>query len=289
MRIFVTGGTGFFGKSIADYISAHEKSRWKECEFVVLSRRVRTNEGNVSYVQGNICDFDFPNGHFDAIIHMASPIQGALPELEMEQEILSGTRRIISFAKYAKVERVLFTSSGAVYGSSSQSKRETDICKPENGYGAAKLASERMFIEAGLDVKIARCFAFVGKRLPRRGCFAIGNFIQDCVENKTIIIKGDGTPLRSYLYADDLAEWLLTILDRGISGRPYNVGSEYSLSIRDLAVRVRSVLGTTNKIEICTAPSSFPPSVYVPDVSRAKKELGLKVRVDIDNAIRLSL
>ena len=94
--------------------------------------------------------------------------------------------------------------------------------------------------------------------------------------------------MRSYLYADDLVEWLFAILDRGEPGRPYNVGSPHGLSIRELAETVRSTLGTANDIQILDTPTGALPSVYVPDTSRTMTELGLKVKVDLAEAIRLS-
>ena len=136
-------------------------------------------------------------------------------------------------------------------------------------------------------MKIARCFAFVGPHLNRQIHYAIGNFIQDCLEGLPININGDGTPLRSYLYADDLVEWLLAILQRGEPGRPYNVGSDHALSILELAERVRRVLGTRNEIIVKgKAEPGVKPSVYVPEIGRAQGELELSVSVSLDEAIR---
>ena len=298
-RIFITGGTGFFGKSMLDYRLRHSDWEWAKAEWVILSRAPErfaaafpqlANQPGVSFVAGDVRDFAFPDGHFDAIIHAATSAVTTLSDAEMTSVILDGARHVADFAKAAGCRTILFTSSGAVYGPRITPAREEDACNPATAYGKGKLAAERMLAETGLDVKIARCFAFVGPHLNRRIHYAIGNFIQNCLDGKPIIINGDGTPLRSYLYADDLVEWLFAILDRGEPGRPYNVGSGHALSILELAEVVRSVLGTNNEIIVKGQPEpGMKPSVYVPDIGRACCELGVAVSVPLQDAIRYTL
>ena len=295
-RIFITGGTGFFGKSMLDYRLRHPDWKWANAEWIILSRsperfaaeypRLANQEG-VSFVAGDVRDFAFPQGPFDAIIHAATSAVTTLLDEEMTSVILDGARHVADFAKAAGCRTILFTSSGAVYGPRTTPAAESDACNPATAYGKGKLAAEQMLVDSGFDIKIVRCFAFVGPYLNRKIHYAIGNFIQDCLDGKPIIINGDGTPLRSYLYADDLVEWLFAILERGKSGRPYNVGSDHALSILELAERVRRVLGTRNEIIVKGRPEpGAKPSVYVPEIGRAQGELGLSVSVSLDEAIR---
>ena len=196
---------------------------------------------------------------------------------------------MLDFAKSCGAKKILLTSSGAVYGPQTAPVGEDAPCNPVTAYGKGKLEAERMCVESGLDAKIVRCFAFTGPYLNRDIHYAIGNFIRDCLAGEPIIIKGDGTPQRSYLYADDLVEWLFAVLDRGVSGCPYNVGSPEGLSIREVAERVRAALGTKNDIRVLgVSVPGTPPSVYVPDVSRAVRELGLRDTVDLTTAVRHS-
>ena len=293
-RIFITGGTGFFGKSMLDYRLRHPDWEWAQAEWIILSRAPErftaeypqlANQKGISFVAGDVRDFAFPQGPFDAIIHAATSAVTTLSDEEMTSVILDGVRHVVDFAKATGCRTILFTSSGAVYGPRTAPAAESDACNPTTAYGKGKLAAEQMLIDSGFDVKIARCFAFVGPYLNRRIHYAIGNFIQDCLDGKTITVNGDGTPLRSYLYADDLVEWLFAILERGETGRPYNVGSAEALSIRALAEKVRSVLGANNEIKVLGVPTGGASSVYVPEIGRARRELGLVVGVPLEQAI----
>jgi len=298
-RLFITGGTGFFGKSMLDYRLRHPEWPWAKAEWVVLSRSPEqfksanaalATQPGISFVAGDVRDFAFPEGHFDAIFHAATSAVTTMSDDEMTSVILDGTKHVVEFAKVAGCRKVLFTSSGAVYGPRISPASEEDYSRPVTAYGKGKLEAEKILIESELEAKIARCFAFVGPHLNRNIHYAIGNFIQNCLDGKPIVINGDGTPLRSYLYADDLVEWLFAILQRGESGRPYNVGSDHAASIRELAETVRDAMGSKSGIVVKGTPKvGEEPSVYVPSIERTRSELGLEVKVSLEDAIRFSL
>jgi nucleoside-diphosphate-sugar epimerase len=135
-------------------------------------------------------------------------------------------------------------------------------------------------------VKIARGFAFVGPHLPLDAHFAIGNFIRDALAGGPIRIRSDGTAVRSYLYAADLAVWLWTILVAGKSGQAYNVGGAEAVTMAELARRVRDELAPNSQIQQDRQPiPGQPVDRYVPDVSRAANELGLEPRITIEEAV----
>ncbi len=299
-RFFITGGTGFWGKSILDYRRRHlfnaDGNSWITANLTLLSRDPDrfcrevpelVDQPGITFVRGDIRSFEISDS-YDAILHLATSAVTTISDDEQTSVILDGTRHVIDLAQRWGVSKILFASSGAVYGPQTSPVNEETPCAPTTAYGKAKLSAERMLVESGLDVKIARGFAFTGAYLNQRIHFAIGNFIRSVLENKPIVIKGDGTPQRSYLYADDLVEWLFTVLAKGVSGRPYNIGSGEGLSIRDLAEIVRTTLGGSNEIHILGEPTSPPYAVYVPCIDRARYELNLVPKVDLSTAIRQS-
>ena len=124
-RIFITGGTGFFGKSMLDYRLRHPDWEWAQAEWIILSRAPErfaaeypqlANQEGISFVAGDVRDFAFPQGPFDAIIHAATSAVTTLSDEEMTSVILDGVRHVVDFAKATGCRTILFTSSGAVYG-----------------------------------------------------------------------------------------------------------------------------------------------------------------------------
>jgi nucleoside-diphosphate-sugar epimerase len=308
-QVFITGGTGFFGKWLLESLLWANDKLGLNCRVLVLTRRPALFQSNaphlsrhqaVSILRGDIRTFDFPRGTFTHIIHAATDASAKLNAenpLLMLDTIVEGTRHTLDFAKSCGARKFLLTSSGAVYGKQPLDMTHIpedyngapDPLDPKSAYGQGKRLAEHLcslYADPNLEIKIARCFAFVGPYLPLDIHFAIGNFIRDAINGGPIIIKGDGTPRRSYLYAADLAIWLWTILLHGKPLRPYNVGSEESLSIAETAQRVAG--GAPVPIEVRIIGKSIPGGPieqYVPSTARARMELGLRQLVDNKDAI----
>jgi nucleoside-diphosphate-sugar epimerase len=310
-RVFVTGGTGFFGKWLVESFLHANRALGLNAQLVVLTRRPDAfplamphlaDQPDISFHGGDVRDFDFPAGRFSHVIHAATPSWG-LPEQGHEQwlcdTIVGGTRRVLDFVERSGVARLLFTSSGAVYGPqpphighvSEGYLGAPSTVDTRSTYGHAKRFAEHLgalhAARTGLRVMIARCFAFVGPYLPMDAHFAIGNFIRDGLAGDEIRVSGDGTPFRSYLYAADLAVWLWTILLRGESCRPYNVGAEQEVSIADLAREVAAAFDPSPAV-IVVRPSTpgAAASRYIPLCLRAREELGLETRISRAEGIR---
>ena len=300
-RLFVTGGTGFFGHWMIESFCAANLQFQLDARLVVLSRRPQKPRDGVSFCTGDIRSFVFPEGDFSHVIHLATPASAALNDskpFEMQEICVDGTRRVLAFARLRGVRELLIASSGAVYGPQPRDLEKIpedflggpDTLDPRSAYAEGKRMAEWMCATSALkeaySVKIARGFAFLGPYLPLNSHFAAGNFIRDALAGRPIVVEGDGTPVRSYLYAADLAIWLWTILIRGESGRAYNVGSEREISIADLA---RLVAGSGSVEVRGTARPGERPERYVPSTARARTELQLQERIDLSESIRRTL
>ncbi len=310
-RIFITGGTGFFGLWLLEsFLHANDRFDLK-AEATVLTRNPEAFAAKAPHVaqhpairlhRGDVRDFIFPAGEFSCVIHAATDASAKLnaedPQ-EMISVIVDGMRRVIEFAGHAKTKTLLFTSSGAVYGKQPSELTHVpedylgapDSLQPTSAYGEGKRLAELLCIlggkKHGYAPKIARCFAFVGPHLPLDAHFAIGNFIRDAMRGGPVVVNGDGSPFRSYLYAADLTGHLWAVLFKGQSGRAYNIGSGDGVDIRALAQIVAEVAGNgcEHQVKLPLAPGT-KPARYIPDVRRAQEELGLFAKRDLKDSIR---
>jgi dTDP-glucose 4,6-dehydratase len=313
-RVFITGGTGFFGCWLLESF-AWANDRFKlGAEVLVLTRdveafrrkapRLAANPA-IRFHPGDVRNFTFPEGEFPFVIHAAAPSSARLNQenpLLMLDTIVEGTRRVLDFAVAGRTRKFLLTSSGAVYGRQPPGMSHVgedhvgspDPMNPRSAYGEGKRLAEMLCAtyarEHGIGPRIARCFTFVGPYLPLDIHYAIGNFIKDGLGGGPIRITGDGTPYRSYLYASDLAVWLWTILLRGECCRPYNVGSERDVTIAETAREVARVFDPQPEVLILgKATPGEPPERYVPSTHRATSELGLAERITLHDALRRSV
>ncbi|MDR3568516.1 MAG: NAD-dependent epimerase/dehydratase family protein [Syntrophobacteraceae bacterium] len=308
--IFITGGTGFYGCWLLESLIHANRRLNLNTRITVLTRNPDAfakkaphlaHNPSVRLIAGDVRSFDFPPGSFSHIIHAATDTDSGFysDPIEIIKTIVDGTRHTLEFACHCGAKKFLFTSSGAVYG-----KQPYELSHlPEEymggpnpvdtsaAYAEAKRMAEQLCVlystRHDIAVKIARGFAFVGPYMAENAHFAIMNFIRDGVSGRKIQIRGDGTPCRSYLYSADLAIWLWTILVRGESRRPYNVGSEKGLSIAELANLVAEALPDSPGVEILGRPNPGQPRErYVPSTFRAHSALGLEEHISLLDSIQ---
>lgn len=318
MKLLVTGGTGFFGRSILKFMATNpclvDLSRYEKVVVVTRSPYKFKSQYPIlaalpwlSLFQGDVTDANslsplLQEGPFDAILHAAtdSTDSASLTATQQFDQIVIGTRNMLDLAVSTRVTRFLLTSSGGVYGPQPNDILEIsedyhgipDPLLPSSTYGLAKRMAEHLCClyqrRYGIETVIARCFAFVGEDLPVDAHFAIGNFIRDAIRKDAIYVKGNGSPIRSYMDQRDLALWLLTLLGQGSPGQAYNVGSDESISIKDLAYLVRDIIAPQKSVIILGEASAdnISRNRYVPSIIKAKTDLRLQLSFSLSAAIR---
>ncbi len=316
--ILLTGGTGFFGKWLTQALLAAEE-RWPNGNNLTLvtrnSDRARKScpwlDSKVKMIQGDIRDFK-TSEKYSTIIHGAAAASADLNENrpnEMFDSIVAGTKNVLDIAKSAQCQNFQFISSGGVYGQQPSSLPRVpenypgapDPLHPKSAYGEAKRAAEFLCASEArtrpFHLSVPRCFAFIGAYLPMDTHFAAGNFLLNVLRDEPIRIQGDGTVVRSYMYAADLVIWLMVLLTKGEQGRAYNVGSEIDYSIAQLAQVIHqtglkvmpSRRSLDNPVSVAMkADPEHKPSRYVPSTSAAR-ELGLEAWTSLEQATEKTL
>lgn len=307
-RLLITGGTGFVGTWLIAGLAWANRELNLGAAAVVVSRDPEAflerepwarSERWLAFVRGDVRDFTRPPRSFSHVIVGAAAADARISSqapLTVMETIVQGGARTLRAATGAR--SVLLLSSGAVYGGGAERlagipeefEGTLDRLDARYAYHEAKRAMEAMGVaaaaECGLDVKIARLFAFVGPWLPGDRHFAVGNFIRDGMAGRPIVVRGDGSPERSYLYAADMLVWLLTILATGAGGRAYNVGSERAVSMSTLAGLVAAALPVPPAVNVLGQEGSGGGGQrYVPSVKRAHDELGVSQTVGLEQGL----
>ncbi len=304
IRMFATGCTGFFGYWLLAALECLNR-QGKAIEVVALSRDPQAFLQRhpefrglpwLSFVAGDVTNFRMPAGRFEAVIHGAtdSSPQAAASPSSLLTGMIDGTRRMLDALAGVGCQRFLLLSSGAVYGDQPASvpalgedgSMAGDSLDSANAYGEGKRLMEMLCASrADKDVPapvVARCFAFLGPYLPAH--LAPAQFLRDALAGGPIVLRGDGSPLRSYLYAADLAVWLLALIARGSAGRAYNVGGDQAISLAELARVIRDTIAPGAAIDILGTDRGAPRHRYLPDTRRAREELGLEAWTPLPQA-----
>lgn len=309
--LLVIGGSGFFGKSILDAFSRKLLNPWQVSKVIVMSRHAKSllDEApglvgeNVDLYSADITKTDFLPAA-DYVIHAAAStdVRDYLSKPEEEKKnIQTGTYQYCELAKkFHNKSKILYVSSGAVYGKQPENLdrlEESFVSDSFDGmdpgkidYAVAKKDAEKAIVQLGFDglnVSIARCFAFVGPWLPRDQHFAIGNFINNILEKTPIVVKANHRVYRSYMYADDLVEWLMTIVDHSSTECPvYNVGSDKEVLLKDLAAKLALSYGIFADVNEITIEKI---DRYIPSVDKAIDNLGLRLKYDNELAVKKTI
>jgi len=308
--ILITGGSGFFGKWFIESIAFANINFSLNISLTLITRdksKFLLNNPKficfnfLTIVEGNILKKQNIKGDFDYLLHMATTtahetFNGELDESKVKT-LEVGTENIIDFAIKNKIPKLLFTSSGVIYGQSDKMHlMEQDFVKPPivnkgTGLAQGKILAETIITNRcrshNINYKIARCFSFVGPYLPLDIHYAIGNFINDALQNRPIVLRSEGKSVRSYLYIADTIIWLLKLLvcdEEGV----FNVGSERQITIYDLAHKVRDMISPSSDVVIVhedLTEGNFTRDIYVPSVSKIKSSLGVEEWTSLEDSI----
>lgn len=306
-RVLITGASGFVGSWMLESLVHANRTLGLGASFAALTRnRARfaamhshlVADASVQMIVGDVRFFDLPAGDVTHVIHAASaatPTENASDPDRVITIIEDGTRHVLDVAAARGATRLLLVSSGSVYARRGDDPPLLDETHPTliagattaERFGVAKRNAERATESASVPSINARIFGLVGPRIPIHGQFAVGQFLGDALAGVSVHVHGDGSSVRSYLHAADLAVWGVTLLVRGPAGRAYNVGSDAPVAIGDVARAVADLADPALEVTFGAGPVPDPRAHrYVPSIARARAELGLEPRIGMDDALR---
>ena len=286
-RVVVTGGAGFLGSHLCDSLIA------SGAEVICIDNFSTGSDENVQHLFGNarfrmvvhdVTSFIWVPGSVDAVVHMASPAS-PIDYLRLPIQTLKvgslGTHNALGLAK-AKQARFLMASTSEVYGDPQVHPQpesywgNVNPIGPRGVYDEAKRFSEALVFayhrSHGLDIRVARIFNTYGPRMRLHDGRAVPTFVKQALAGEPLSLHGDGSQTRSLCYVDDLIDGLIHLLTHDEVG-PVNLGSDYELTMQELAEQVIAAAGSRSTIAYHPRPVD-DPEVRRPDTSLAERALG---------------
>ena len=302
MRILVTGGAGFIGSHLCEFLLARGH------EVVCMDNLLTGATDNIerlsadprfSFVKHDVTGYLVVEGSLDYVLHFASP---ASPHdyLEMPIQTLKvgalGTHRTLGLAK-AKRAAFLLASTSEVYGDPLVHPQREDYWGNVNPIGPRGVYDEaKRFAEAltmayhrfhGVDTRIARIFNTYGERMRLDDGRAIPAFITQALAGKPITVYGDGSQTRSFQYISDLVDGIWRLMQAPVTV-PVNIGNPHEMTLLALADKIRRLSGSPSGIVFEPLPED-DPKVRQPDIGRARALLGWEPRVDVDAGLERTI
>ena len=299
MRFLVTGGAGFLGAALANHL-AGDDHQVRVLDDLSAGNRDRLDE-RVLFTRGDVADR--PKlltllQDVDCVYHLAARVrvpESILYPREYNEVNVGGTVSVMEAMRDAGVRRVVFTSSGAVYGEQAeQPVREDQLPNPQSPYAVSKLAAE-YYVRTigalwGIETVILRIFNTYGpgQNLPPSHPPAVPRFLRQALGGGSLVVFGGGEQTRDFVYVDDVVEALAAATASDVDRRIINVGTGRATSINELVTLVGGVTG--RELEVLHSPAeSGGVSRLCADISIARRLLEYEPRIDLAEGLRLAL
>ncbi|HVQ75750.1 MAG TPA: UDP-glucuronic acid decarboxylase family protein [Candidatus Binatia bacterium] len=301
MRVLVTGGAGFIGSHLCDFLLA------KGCEVVCMDNLLTGSTDNIAhirdprfqFVKHDVTNYIVVDGALDYVLHFASPAS-PVDYLELPIQTLKvgalGTHKALGVAK-AQGARFLLASTSEVYGDPLvHPQPETywgnvNPVGPRGVYDEAKRFAEAMTMAYhrfhGVDTRIVRIFNTYGSRMRLSDGRAVPTFIRQALRGEPMTVNGDGSQTRSFCHVADLVDGIWRLMQSAVTD-PVNIGNPREMTLLDLAKRVIRLSGAPSEIVFTPLPAD-DPKVRQPDITRARRELGWEPSVDVEEGLRQTL
>lgn len=303
-NILIIGATSFVGVWMTEVILYADIKYNLDINLTLLSRnKEKTIErfgkhiasGKIKSIYKSLQDVKKEDlSHVQQVVNLATLTDSTLGDLQLLDNIML-FQTFWSLLDINKVQNILFTSSGAVYGKNLEKLtylKENDTNNFNNsyknlGYGLGKLSSEFLGFEwskrDNINFKVARLFSFSGAFLPLNSSYVIGNFVKNVLNNEPLLIKNPGKVYRSFLYGADMALWLWKVLVDG-NNTVYNVGSDQEITTIELANTISEISYGERRVEV-VAENIGNDESYIPDIEKIKKELIVEIKYDLKESI----
>jgi dTDP-glucose 4,6-dehydratase len=297
VRVLVTGGAGFLGSHLCDFLLGHG------CEVVCMDNLLTGSLDNIAHIQDprfifvehDVTNFISIKGDLDYVLHFASPAS-PIDYLELPIQTLKvgslGTYRALGLAK-ARGARLLLASTSEVYGDPLVHPQREDYwgnvnpVGPRGVYDEAKRFAEAMTMAYHrfhhLDTRIVRIFNTYGSRMRLTDGRAIPTFIRQALRGEPLTIYGDGSQTRSFTYVSDLIEGIWRLMQAPVND-PVNIGNPREMTLLELAKHVLRATGSKSEIVFRPLPTD-DPKVRQPDIGKAKRLLGWEPTVELEEGL----
>jgi UDP-glucose 4-epimerase len=300
MRFLITGGAGFLGSALANRLVA-EGHLVRVLDDLSAGERERLDP-RIAFVAGDVRDvpklWSLLQG-VDCVYHLAARVsvpESILYPVEYNAVNVGGTVSLLTAARDAQVKRLVFTSSGAIYGEQSRQPVQEDApLHPETPYAVSKMAAEQYLLAIGrlwgIETRILRIFNAYGpgQPLPPSHAPVIPRFLRQAAAGGTVVIFGDGRQTRDFIYIDDVVDALVQVGKAEKVLHPiYNIGSGQEVSIFEVVDTIEKILGQPVH-RLCNREEEGGISRLVADITLARRELGFAPKIGLEEGLRLTL